>query len=90
MELHIPANFDFSTLRLTYNPITDDLSYDVNLLSEMIRLRSDEDVALIDEDLLWGILLTLYRYHLDNGGKSDAVVQQFLDALVDENVMGSC
>jgi hypothetical protein len=64
----------------------DDVSYNTKLFSKMLILERGEALTLINEKLLWGILFILYQYHLNHGGKPDAVAQQMFETLSDEDI----
>ena len=95
LELTIPDDFDFASLKLTRDPVTLDVEFEVDPIVEILEAsRVDPWEQLELEGQLSAILIGLYSVHLERGGAPDPVAEQVLaefeaqDELGEERVQG--
>jgi hypothetical protein len=78
MELNIPPNFDYDQLQFTRNHQTNEITYNITLVAQMLSTDTITEIDTLDTIDVWHILFALYRHHLDKGGQPNAVMEQML------------
>lgn len=90
VEINIPANLDFASLKLSRDSVTGDVSFDttvINRIEAASKLPGGYFMGL-PEDALAGMLVRWYDAHRAAGGAPDPVAEDLLTEVRAEDAAG--
>jgi len=76
--LNVPVNFDFKSLNLTRDPITNEVIFNIAPIVEILELSGIDPNMEFTDDQASEILTNLYHFHLSQGEKPVHAMDQML------------
>lgn len=83
-KIRIPADLQFSALRLTRDAATGDIEFDVDVLRDIC----DDNDLPFNEEITTSLLAAWYQHHRANGGEIDRVMEQIIAEIEAEAITG--
>ncbi|HEB94308.1 MAG TPA: hypothetical protein ENI94_12785 [Gammaproteobacteria bacterium] len=83
-KIRIPADLQFSDLRLARDPETGDIEFDAEILREICE---DNDLPF-SEEIVTSLMTAWYQHHRAQGGAPDQVMEQIIAEIEAEEITG--
>jgi len=83
-KIRIPADLQFSALRLARDPETGDIEFDADVLQDICIDNS----LPFSEEVVTSLLTAWYSHHRANGGAPDPVMEQIIAEIEAEEITG--
>ena len=84
VQITIPAEVDFSDLRLARDPVSGDISFEGDIVQ---NICTDNNLPF-QIDAINALLVAWYAYHRRHGGAPDPVMEQIVAEIEAEAVTG--